>query len=60
LLDTGIGNKVNEKFIIDENSWYKQRVWLDAFKELSTKLGDMSLLQIGMRIPENAKFPPWI
>jgi hypothetical protein len=60
LLDKGIGKKVNEKFQIDPNGWYPQQAWLDSFKEISSKMGDLALSQIGMKIPENAEFPSWV
>ncbi len=40
--------------------WYLQQNWLNAFKEISEKLGPKTLLQIGKKIPENADFPPQI
>lgn len=40
--------------------WYLQQNWLNAFKEISDKLGPKTLLQIGKKIPENADFPPQI
>jgi hypothetical protein len=40
--------------------WYPQQAWLNAFKELSDTLGPNTLYQIGMKIPEQAKFPPQI
>jgi hypothetical protein len=40
--------------------WYAQQDWLDAFKEISEKIGDGTLLTIGLAIPKNAKFPPEI
>jgi hypothetical protein len=40
--------------------WYRQQDWLDAFKEIADILGPNTLYQIGMKIPEQAKFPPTI
>jgi hypothetical protein len=40
--------------------WIKQQSWLDAFKEISETLGPNTLFQIGLKIPEQAKFPPEI
>jgi hypothetical protein len=37
--------------------WYKQQDWLNAFKEISDKIGARTLFLIGRRIPKNAKFP---
>ena len=40
--------------------WYLQQNWLDAFRDISETLGDDALYAIGMKIPDNAKFPPEI
>jgi hypothetical protein len=40
--------------------WYSQQSWLNAFKEISEKIGPKSLFSIGKAIPANAKFPPEI
>lgn len=40
--------------------WYSQQLWLNAFRSIADKVGDSTLYNIGMRIPENAKFPPEI
>lgn len=45
---------------IQKGKWYNQQKWLDSFKEISLKLGESSLFAIGLKIPENAKFPPGI
>jgi len=44
----------------EEGQWYKQQLWLNAFKEISDELGDRTLFVIGKAIPEHAKFPPQI
>jgi hypothetical protein len=38
--------------------WYSQQAWLNAFKEISDKIGASTLFSIGQKIPENALFPP--
>ena len=40
--------------------WYSQQSWLNAFKNISDKVGQSTLYNIGQKIPENAKFPPEI
>jgi hypothetical protein len=40
--------------------WYSQQAWLDAFRDISRQLGGPSLWKIGLKIPENAIFPPEI
>jgi len=40
--------------------WYSQQAWLNAFKEISEKVGVITLKLIGKAIPKNAKFPPQI
>ena len=42
------------------DTWYGQQSWLDAFKEIFERVGKSTLVQIGQKIPENAKFPPEI
>ena len=44
----------------EPDKWYPQQAWLDAFKEISTVIGEHTLFMIGKAIPENAKFPPEI
>jgi hypothetical protein len=41
-------------------AWYSQQAWLDAFKDISDKVGFATLFQIGRSIPDNAQFPPHI
>ena len=45
---------------IRANDWYPQQNWLNAFKEIAEQLGGAVLYQIGLKIPENAEFPPWV
>lgn len=40
--------------------WYKQQDWLNAFKEISAKVGESTLNNIGKKIPESAKWPPQV
>ncbi len=40
--------------------WYLQQSWLNAFKDISEKIGGATLKSIGKSIPENAQFPPEI
>jgi hypothetical protein len=54
--------------ILDENGlhdlqqghWYNQQAWLNSFKQISEKIGQVTLFNIGLKIPENAIFPPEI
>lgn len=44
---------------IDPAGWYSQQMWLDVLQELDQSgLGNM--VSVGMKIPENAIFPPEI
>lgn len=45
---------------IDPNEWFSQEKWLNAFKSISKLYGDDTLFRIGLSIPKNATFPPWI
>jgi hypothetical protein len=40
--------------------WYPQQKWLNAFRKISAVLGANTLFNIGLKIPENANFPPEI
>lgn len=40
--------------------WYSQEGWLRAFKKISDGVGQSVLYQIGLAIPRNAIFPPWV
>lgn len=51
------GNGIDDP---QKGSWYKQQNWLNAFLEISEKVGALTLFNIGLSIPKNAKFPPEI
>jgi hypothetical protein len=53
---------LNDCGIIDPKpgQWYNQQSWLNAFKIISEEIGKSTLFAIGLKIPENAKFPPEI
>ena len=55
-----IGKVVNKKLQIDLNGWYSQEAWLEAFKQIAETVGDRVLYNIGLKVPENAQFPPWV
>ena len=42
----------------EEDEWYPQQAWLDAFTELRERVGTATLTQIGKEIPRNADWPP--
>jgi hypothetical protein len=53
--------KILEKYGIrnvNENDWYPQQSWLNAFKEISEKIGAQTLITIGTKIIESAQWPP--
>lgn len=56
----GIGTVVNKELRIDMDSWYPQAAWLEAFKNIAATVGDRVLFNIGLSIPANAQFPPWV
>jgi hypothetical protein len=60
LLSAGIGSEVDGELKIDINGWYSHDAWLKAFEVISKEIGDYTLKQIGLKIPENAQFPPWV
>ncbi len=60
LLEAGIGTEKNGEYVIDLNGWYSHENWLKAFQNIARDIGDSVLKEIGMKIPENAQFPPWV
>lgn len=42
---------------IKEDEWYSQQTYLDAFRELA-EIGFLTLVSVGMKIPDVADFPP--
>lgn len=40
-----------------KGDWFSQQSWLNAFKEISEKIGYRTLNSIGKKIPETAKWP---
>ncbi len=44
--------------VADTEHWYSQQAWLDVFEKIADEIGESTLFQIGMKIPENAAFPP--
>lgn len=61
LLDEKIGDKGPEGIaVVRPDAWYSQEAWLRVFKKIGAEVGDSVLYQIGLSIPRNAKFPPWV
>ncbi|MDP3273581.1 MAG: hypothetical protein Q8Q09_00195 [Deltaproteobacteria bacterium] len=61
LLLEGIGTRGPAGLaIIEPEGWYKQAAWLRAFENIAKQIGDRVLFQIGVAIPRNAKFPPFV
>jgi hypothetical protein len=58
--EVGIGTVKNKELIIDMNAWYSQAAWLQAFENIAKTVGDRVLFNIGLSIPKNAPFPPWV
>jgi hypothetical protein len=60
LSEVGIGTLDSDVYIIDMEGWYSHDAWLKAMERITDEIGESTLNQIGLRIPENAKFPPWV
>jgi hypothetical protein len=60
LTSVNIGKIENNELVIDTNGWYSQESWLEAFQSIAKEIGDNSLFKIGLSIPKNATFPPWV
>ena len=56
----GIGKVINKELHIDLNGWYSQDSWLSAFENIAKTVGDRVLFNIGLSVPANAIFPPWV
>jgi hypothetical protein len=61
------GGWLGEKMLRDEGidepkpgEWYGQQAWLNAFRNISEKVGALTLRKIGNSIPETADWPPQI
>ena len=55
-----IGTVVNKELRIDMDGWYPQTAWLVAFENIAKTVGDRVLFKIGLSVPANAQFPPWV
>ena len=58
-----MGEKILKEAGIEDpqpDRWYPQQDWLNAFKKIKEKSGDITLKQIGKKVPENAEWPPEI
>lgn len=61
LLREGIGKVDGDGIVkLDPDAWYSQEAWLKAFENISKEVGDSTLHKIGLKIPENAQFPPFV
>jgi hypothetical protein len=61
LLAEGIGTPGADGIVqIDPEAWYPQQAWLCAFERVAQEMGRSNLFAIGLRIPEDARFPPGI
>lgn len=61
LLGNGIGKATTDGYVeIVPDDWYSQEAWLAAFEAIAKSVGDPVLFTIGLAIPSNAKFPPWV
>ncbi|MCL2065976.1 MAG: hypothetical protein FWG99_00730 [Treponema sp.] len=56
----GIGTVINKELHVDMNGWYAQSAWLEAFEKIAKTVGDRVLFNIGLSVPANAQFPPWV
>lgn len=45
---------------LQDEAWWPQQSWLDAFREIAEEVGEKTLFMIGKAIPEHAQFPPEI
>jgi hypothetical protein len=43
--------------VADEQHWYPEDAWLQAYEQIAAELGDATLFNIGKKVPENSTFP---
>ena len=60
LSDVGIGSMSGGDYQIEMDGWYSHDAWLKALEQITSEVGESTLNQIGLKIPENAQFPPWV
>lgn len=56
----GVGKVIDKKLVLDMEGWYSQEAWLKAFEQIAKQIGNRVLFNIGLSVPENAQFPPWV
>ncbi len=59
MIKSKVKDILEEEGIVDPapDKWYSQQAWLNAFKKIHEKTGDLTLKKIGRSIPENADWP---
>jgi hypothetical protein len=57
LIQVGIGNIEDRKYVLDMDAWYSMDDWLKAFENIAYRIGDTALFNIGASIPKSANFP---
>ncbi len=61
LVEEGIGKLgADGVAVLEPEGWYSQEAWLRAFERISKSVGNNVLFNIGLKIPQNAIFPPWV
>jgi hypothetical protein len=59
LLTHGLGSPGKDGLIeIDPQKWYPLDRWLSAFNRIATEVGEAALVQIGIGVMENIRWPP--
>ncbi len=44
--------------VADTEHWYPLQAWLEVIEKIANEIGESTLFQIGLKIPENSQFPP--
>jgi len=59
LLEQGMGKPgPNGKVTIEPDAWYPASRMLSTFRQVAEEVGSVVQFQIGLKVPENAMFPP--
>ncbi|AKJ06098.1 hypothetical protein ATI61_110155 [Archangium gephyra] len=61
MLEEGLGAESKEGVVqFDKDRWYPVTRWLATFERIGREYGESMLGQVGLAVPKNAIFPPFV
>ncbi|MCY1075930.1 hypothetical protein [Archangium lansingense] len=61
MLEEGLGSESAEGIVqFDRDRWYPVARWLATFERIGREYGESMLGQVGLAVPKNAIFPPFV